>query len=72
MSHAGMTTPPPGYLAAVYDTVRAAGGVCIADEIQIGLGRVGEHFWAFQCHDVIPDIVTIGKPLGELFMLLNL
>lgn len=65
MSHAGMTSPPTGYLAAVYDAVRAAGGVTIADEVQIGLGRVGEHFWAFQCHDVIPDIVTIGKPLGN-------
>ena len=64
MSHAGMTTPPPGYLSAVYGAVRAAGGVCIADEVQIGFGRVGEHFWAFQCHDVTPDIVTIGKPLG--------
>ena len=60
-----MTSPPPGYFAAVYEAVRAGGGVCIADEVQVGFGRVGEHFWAFQGHDVVPDIVTIGKPLGE-------
>ncbi|HSR97888.1 MAG TPA: aminotransferase class III-fold pyridoxal phosphate-dependent enzyme, partial [Kofleriaceae bacterium] len=56
---------PPGYLAAVYDAVRAAGGVCIAGEVQTGLGRVGSHFWAFESQGVIPDIVVMGKPLGN-------
>jgi 4-aminobutyrate aminotransferase-like enzyme len=45
--------------------VRQAGGVCVADEVQIGLGRVGDKFWGFELHDVVPDIVTMGKPLGN-------
>lgn len=47
--------------------VRQAGGLCIADEVQVGFGRVGSHMWAFQLYgeDVIPDIVTIGKPMGN-------
>ena len=45
--------------------IREAGGLCIADEIQTGFGRIGEHFWAFEAYDVIPDIVTIGKPMGN-------
>ncbi len=56
---------PPGYLAAAYEEVRAAGGVCIADEVQVGLGRVGSHLWAFETQGVVPDIVTLGKPLGN-------
>jgi 4-aminobutyrate aminotransferase-like enzyme len=48
-----------------YQAVRAAGGVCIADEVQIGVGRVGETFWGFELHGVVPDIVTMGKPLGN-------
>ena len=50
-----------------YRHVREAGGVCIADEVQVGFGRVGSHMWAFQLYgdDVIPDIVTIGKPMGN-------
>jgi 4-aminobutyrate aminotransferase-like enzyme/Ser/Thr protein kinase RdoA (MazF antagonist) len=56
---------PPGYLAAVYEEVRAAGGVCIADEVQTGLGRIGTHFWAFEAQKVLPDIVVMGKPLGN-------
>lgn len=65
MSTAGQVTLPEGFLAEAYDVTRAAGGVCIADEVQIGLGRVGECFWGFQLHGVIPDIVTMGKPLGN-------
>jgi 4-aminobutyrate aminotransferase-like enzyme/Ser/Thr protein kinase RdoA (MazF antagonist) len=61
----GHVVLPPGYLAAVYDEVRAAGGVCIADEVQVGLGRVGSHLWAFETQGVVPDIVTLGKPLGN-------
>lgn len=45
--------------------VREAGGVCIADEVQVGFGRVGSHMWAFQTQDVVPDIVTLGKPIGN-------
>lgn len=60
---------PAGYLKATYEHVRTAGGVCIADEVQVGLGRVGTHWWAFQTQDVVPDIVTLGKPLGNGFPL---
>jgi hypothetical protein len=56
---------PPGYLAEVYRSVRAGGGVCIADEVQTGLGRMGTHFWAFESHGVVPDVVVMGKPLGN-------
>jgi 4-aminobutyrate aminotransferase-like enzyme len=56
---------PPGYLAAVYDIMRAAGAVCIADEVQTGFARSGDVFWAFQTQGVVPDIVTMGKPMGE-------
>jgi 4-aminobutyrate aminotransferase-like enzyme len=61
----GQIILPDDYLAEAYRHVRAAGGVCIADEVQTGLGRVGSHFWAFETQNVIPDIVTIGKPLGN-------
>ncbi|WP_223292982.1 MULTISPECIES: aminotransferase class III-fold pyridoxal phosphate-dependent enzyme [Shewanella] len=56
---------PNGYLKAVYQAVRHAGGVCIADEVQVGFGRVGSHWWAFETQDVVPDIVTLGKPIGN-------
>ena len=56
---------PPGYLAGVYQSVRDAGGVCIADEVQTGLGRIGTHFWGFEQQGVVPDIVVMGKPLGN-------
>ena len=56
---------PAGYLEAVYEIVRNAGGVCIADEVQTGLGRIGTHFWAFEAQEVVPDIVVTGKPLGN-------
>ena len=61
----GQIILPPGYLSTVYGLVRTAGGVCIADEVQTGLGRMGTHFWAFEAHDVVPDIVVMGKPLGN-------
>jgi len=61
----GQLMLPPGYLTNVYRSVRAAGGVCIADEVQTGLGRMGTHFWAFEAHGVVPDIVVMGKPLGN-------
>jgi 4-aminobutyrate aminotransferase-like enzyme len=61
----GQIIPPEGYFAAVYDLVRAAGGVCIADEVQTGYGRTGEHFYAFEGQDVVPDILVLGKPIGN-------
>jgi len=61
----GIYVPPFDYLKELYTRVRAAGGVCIADEVQAGFGRTGEHFWSFQFDQVIPDIVTMGKPMGN-------
>ncbi|CAI0428856.1 unnamed protein product [Linum tenue] len=55
----------PGYLKMVYDTVRKAGGVCIADEVQTGFGRTGSHYWGFETQGVIPDIVTMAKGIGN-------
>jgi 4-aminobutyrate aminotransferase-like enzyme len=56
---------PEGYLAHVYRHVREAGGVCIADEVQTGYGRTGTHFYAFEAQAVVPDIVVLGKPIGN-------
>jgi 4-aminobutyrate aminotransferase-like enzyme len=56
---------PDGYLAAVYAQVRAAGGVCIADEVQTAYGRLGTHFYGFQLQGVVPDVVALGKPIGN-------
>lgn len=61
----GQLVFPPGYLANVYEYLRRAGGVCIADEVQTGLGRMGTSFWAFEDQGVVPDIVVMGKPLGN-------
>jgi alanine-glyoxylate transaminase/(R)-3-amino-2-methylpropionate-pyruvate transaminase len=61
----GVVPLAPGYLPAVYNTIRAAGGVCIADEVQTGFGRCGSHYWGFQTHGVIPDIVTMAKAIGN-------
>jgi 4-aminobutyrate aminotransferase-like enzyme/Ser/Thr protein kinase RdoA (MazF antagonist) len=65
ISCGGQIIPPPGFLAAAADTARAAGGVVIADEVQVGFGRVGTHLWAFESQNVLPDIVTLGKPIGN-------
>eukprot|EP01065_Artemidia_motanka_P005084 TRINITY_DN1241_c9_g1_i1.p1 TRINITY_DN1241_c9_g1~~TRINITY_DN1241_c9_g1_i1.p1 ORF type:complete len:531 (+),score=140.86 TRINITY_DN1241_c9_g1_i1:108-1595(+) len=65
MSVAGVILPPPGYLAKCYEYVRAAGGVCVADEVQTGFGRFGSSFWGFEQQGVVPDIVTMGKPFGN-------
>jgi 4-aminobutyrate aminotransferase-like enzyme/Ser/Thr protein kinase RdoA (MazF antagonist) len=58
-----------GYLAEVYHHVRRAGAVCIADEVQVGFGRLGTHFWGFETQGVVPDIVVLGKPIGNAFPL---
>ncbi len=65
LSCGGQVVLPAGYLAAVYKQIRAAGGLCIADEVQVGFGRVGSHFWGFELQGVVPDIVTMGKPIGN-------
>jgi 4-aminobutyrate aminotransferase-like enzyme/Ser/Thr protein kinase RdoA (MazF antagonist) len=61
----GQVLFPEGFLDTSFEAVRAAGGVCIADEVQVGFGRVGSHFWAFELQGVVPDIVTLGKPIGN-------
>jgi len=65
VSTAGQVTLADGFLKSAYEQTRAAGGVCIADEVQIGMGRIGSGFWGFELHGVVPDIVTIGKPIGN-------
>ena len=61
----GQVVYPDGYLKAAYEKIRAAGGLCIADEVQTGFGRVGDQMWAFQRQGVVPDIVSLGKPIGN-------
>jgi len=65
----GQVVLPPGYLREAYAAVRAAGGVCIADEVQVGFGRLGTHFFGFDTQEVVPDIVVFGKPIGNGFPL---
>jgi 4-aminobutyrate aminotransferase-like enzyme/Ser/Thr protein kinase RdoA (MazF antagonist) len=65
VSCGGQIDLPYNYLKLAYETVRKAGGVCIADEVQVGFGRVGKHFWGFELQGVVPDIVTMGKPTGN-------
>lgn len=65
ISCGGQVELPDNFLRESYRMVRAAGGVCIADEVQTGCGRSGTHYWAFEQHGVVPDIVTIGKPIGN-------
>jgi 4-aminobutyrate aminotransferase-like enzyme/Ser/Thr protein kinase RdoA (MazF antagonist) len=61
----GQIILPTGYLREAYAAVRAAGGACVADEVQTGFGRAGTHFWMFETQGVVPDIVTLGKPIGN-------
>jgi 4-aminobutyrate aminotransferase-like enzyme len=65
LSSGGQIELPPGFLAGAYRHARAAGALCIADEVQVGFGRVGSHFWGFETQGVVPDIVTLGKPIGN-------
>ena len=65
MSVAGVLIPPDGVLQRCFAAVRQAGGLCICDEVQTGLGRVGSSWWCFQLSGVVPDIVTVGKPFGN-------
>ncbi|AIB34227.1 aminotransferase [Pseudomonas simiae] len=63
--NAGGISLPPGYLQQVYGLVRAQGGVCIADEVQVGYGRMGHFFWGFEEQGVVPDIITMAKGMGN-------
>lgn len=65
MGCGGQIVPPPGFLEEAFRHVREAGGICVADEVQTGFGRVGTDFWAFETQGVVPDVVTIGKPMGN-------
>ena len=65
LSCAGQIELPKNYLKQIYQIVKGYGGLCIADEIQTGFGRTGTHFWSFEREQVIPDIVTIGKSMGN-------
>ena len=65
LSCGGQIPLPAGYLSAAFEHVRRAGGLCIADEVQVGFGRVGDAFWGFELSEVIPDIVVMGKPIGN-------
>lgn len=65
ISCGGQIELPKGFLAKAYKYIRTVGGLCISDEVQVGCGRMGKTFWGFQLHDVVPDIITIGKPLGN-------
>ena len=65
MGCGGQLIPPSNFLKEAYDLIRDEGGLCIADEVQIGLGRMGEHFWGFETQAIVPDVVTIGKSIGN-------
>tara|TARA_R110002051_G_scaffold86498_2_gene152351 strand:- start:7817 stop:10084 length:2268 start_codon:yes stop_codon:yes gene_type:complete len=61
----GQVPLPKDYLKYIYPVIRAQGGLCISDEVQVGFGRLGEYFWGYEMYDVIPDIVILGKPIGN-------
>ncbi|PKA64846.1 Alanine--glyoxylate aminotransferase 2 like 3, mitochondrial [Apostasia shenzhenica] len=61
----GIVELAPGYMSAVYKIIRNVGGLCIADEVQAGFARTGSHFWGFETHGVVPDIVTMAKGIGN-------
>jgi 4-aminobutyrate aminotransferase-like enzyme/Ser/Thr protein kinase RdoA (MazF antagonist)/murein DD-endopeptidase MepM/ murein hydrolase activator NlpD len=65
ISCGGQIVLPENYLKEAYNYIRSAGGICISDEVQVGFGRIGEHFWGFELQGVVPDIVTLGKPIGN-------
>ncbi len=65
MGCGGQLILPEGFLQKAFELVKKAGGLCIADEVQIGFGRMGSHFWGFDSESVVPDIVTMGKSMGN-------
>ncbi len=69
MGYGGILAMPPGYLEGAFARVRAAGGLAVVDEVQSGFGRTGDHFWAFEAYDTVPDIVIMAKGIGNGFPL---
>lgn len=67
--YGGIVETPPGYLKSAFEKVRAHGGICIVDEVQSGFGRTGQNYWAFEAHDVVPEIVVMAKGIGNGFPL---
>ncbi|MCP4450666.1 MAG: aminotransferase class III-fold pyridoxal phosphate-dependent enzyme, partial [Planctomycetes bacterium] len=65
LSCGGQVIPPDNYFKTAFSHVRKAGGLCICDEVQTGFGRTGSDFWAFERQGVVPDIVVMGKPIGN-------
>jgi alanine-glyoxylate transaminase/(R)-3-amino-2-methylpropionate-pyruvate transaminase len=63
----GVVPMPPGYMKGAFEIVRAAGGVCISDEVQTAFGRLGSHYWGFEAHGVMPDMIVLGKGIGNGF-----
>lgn len=63
----GVVPMPAGYMREAFKTTRAAGGVCISDEVQTGFGRMGSHYWGFEANDAVPDIIVLGKGMGNGF-----
>jgi 4-aminobutyrate aminotransferase-like enzyme len=61
----GVFADPPGFLSGAVDAIRRAGGLFVADEVQPGFGRTGDTMWGFQRHGVVPDMVSLGKPMGN-------
>ena len=62
---------PKGFLKEAFDAVKAKGGVCISDEVQTGFGRTGEHYWGFEGHGVMPDMVVMAKGTSMYFSILH-
>lgn len=67
----GIVELAPGYLPPVYSSIKKAGGLCIADEVQAGFARTGSHFWSFEAQGVTPDIVTMAKVYFHFFSFLS-
>lgn len=65
----GVVQYPRTYLQQVYNLVKSKGGLCIADEVQTGFGRTGDNYWGFEGHNIVPDIVTLAKGIGNGFPL---
>ena len=65
LSCGGQIVLPDNYLSSIYKIIHREGGLCIADEVQVGFGRLGEKFWGFELQEVTPDIVVLGKPMGN-------
>ncbi len=65
MGCGGQVPLAKSYLKEVYQLVRGQGGICISDEVQVGFGRLGDNFWGFELHNVVPDVVVLGKPMGN-------